>query len=70
MLSILSKDIDTMDEKELANKIYDIAKDAEIEPSELFTSAYRVLIARDKGPRLAGFLKAIGAKKASEILGR
>lgn len=62
--------IDALDEKELGNKIYDVAALSEIEPSELFTITYKVLINRDKGPRLAGFLKAIGEKKAKAILSR
>lgn len=69
-LAILASSIDELDEKTLGNKIYDIAHDAKIEPTELFTVAYKVLIGREKGPRLAGFLKAIGSKKAATILGR
>jgi len=51
------------DEKELYNHIYEIAREgAGIEPKELFSAAYRVLLNKERGPRLAGFLIAVKDK--------
>lgn len=69
-LSILSKNSESLDEKSLSSQIYDIAHANALEPQALFTLAYKVLINREKGPRLAGFIKQIGSKRAYEILGR
>jgi lysyl-tRNA synthetase class 1 len=56
------------DEKTLAQAIYDIARDAGMEPKDFFTVMYRVLIAKEQGPRLAGFLRTIGKERALRIL--
>ncbi len=58
------------DEKSLGQAIYDAAHDAGIEPKELFGAAYRVLIGKDKGPRLAGFIMTVGKERVLEILRR
>ena len=60
----------TDDEKELAQLIYDAAAEAEIETVQLFTAVYRALIGKEKGPKLALFIKTIGKKRAVEILGK
>jgi len=62
--------LDEYDEKEFSSVIYDIAKEAEIDPPELFTVSYRILIDREKGPKLAGFIKTIGKEKVLPILSR
>ena len=68
MVGKLCEEIDDMDEKDIANKLYDIAEGVEIEPKELFKAAYSVLINKERGPRLAAFLKNVGGAKASKIL--
>jgi lysyl-tRNA synthetase class 1 len=40
-----------------------------MEPKAFFKLAYRVLIEKEMGPRLAGFLLTIGKNRALEILG-
>lgn len=60
--------MDTLDEKTLAQSVYDIAVNAGIKPKELFVAAYKALINKDQGPRLAGFLKIIGKEKLEQIL--
>lgn len=55
-------------EESLAQRIYDIARETEIEPKELFLAMYRVLIDKEQGPRLAGFLRTIGKERALRIL--
>lgn len=60
--------IDDLQEKELSTALYDLANSCELEPKTLFVSVYRVLINKDQGPRLAGFMKTIGKYKLEEIL--
>ena len=62
------KDLDNYEEKALAEKIYDIAKAAEIEPKDFFRVVYLTLINKEKGPRLAGFIKIVGKDKINSIL--
>ena len=67
MLSLVKR-MDQLDEKEVAEEIYAVAKEAEMEPSDLFTITYKALIGKEKGPRLASFLKTIGSKKLIAVL--
>lgn len=60
--------VDELDEKSLAQKVYDVATGLGIEPKRLFTVMYNALINKDQGPRLASFMKIIGKEKLSEIL--
>jgi len=60
--------IEEMEEKQLGEAIYALARSREIEPKELFVTLYRVFVGKEKGPRLAGFLKTIGRERCLEIL--
>lgn len=60
--------VDELDEKSLAQKVYDVATGLGIEPKRLFTVMYNALINKDQGPRLASFMKIIGKEKLTEIL--
>ena len=59
--------INSMEEKELSTKLYDVANEAGKEPKALFTVLYQVLIGKDQGPRLAGFMKIVGKEKLEEL---
>ncbi len=61
---------DATDEKDLSERIYRAAETAGIEPADLFTSVYKALIHKEKGPKLAMFIKTVGREKILEILGR
>lgn len=72
-LSMLKETVERLeeyDEKSLAQAIYDIASAVGVEPKDLFTLSYRVLIGKEKGPRLAGFIMTVGKEKVLEILER
>ena len=56
------------DEKQLEQALYDTAQKHGFASKEFFALMYRVLIGRDKGPRLAGFLKTIGRERVLRIL--
>lgn len=55
--------IDSHDEKSMAEAIYAAAGDHEVAPAELFTAVYQILVGKDKGPRLAGFIMMCGKDK-------
>jgi lysyl-tRNA synthetase, class I len=56
------------DEKALAEAIYAAAQANDLEPKALFKIAYRALIDKDQGPRLAGFLLTLGGDRVGRIL--
>lgn len=55
-------------EKELFDKFYSICEKAGINNTEFFDAAYRALIGKQKGPRLASLIKSIGQGKVIKIL--
>lgn len=61
---------DGSDETILAQSVYDAATDAGVQTSVLFTAVYRVLIGKDKGPKLAPFIAILGRERVLEILSR
>ncbi|NCB00658.1 MAG: lysine--tRNA ligase [Spirochaetia bacterium] len=69
-LKVAVEHLDDFSEKELSEEIYRIANSLEIHPPEFFALAYQILISKDKGPKLAGFIKIIGKEKVLPILQR
>lgn len=71
-LHLLRTEIDSHlqdhDEKSLAETIYSIAEESGMEAREFFKLVYRILIDKEKGPRLAGFLLTIGRESALKRL--
>lgn len=62
--------LDTLSEKEFSNYIYKAAQDNGLESADFFRVIYTVLIAKEKGPKLAGFVKACGSETILPILKR
>ena len=62
--------LDDMSEKEFSQYIYQAAGDNAMENADFFTLTYRVLIGKEKGPKLAGFIKTVGKEKILEILSK
>ncbi|MCM1321476.1 MAG: lysine--tRNA ligase [Bacteroides sp.] len=60
--------MDTLEEKPLSEAVYAAANDCGIEPKQLFTAMYQVLIGKNQGPRLAGFMKIIGRPRLAALL--
>ena len=73
-MRLLSVAVDThlgkITEKEFGVKVYDVAREVEIETSEMFPLVYRAVIGKEKGPRLVSFLSTIGREKLLKILSR
>ena len=68
LLEFLKNDFDNLTEKDIQNEIYNIARNNNIEPPLFFKQIYNILINKDKGPKLAGFIKIIGITKFEEIV--
>ncbi len=59
-----------MDEKAFADRLYVVAADAGLEGPAFFKTVYMVLIGKERGPKLAGFIKTCGKEKVLAILNR
>ncbi len=62
--------LESYDDKGLSEAIYQAAHDAGCEPKELFQACYRLLIGKEKGPRLANFIRSCGKEKILPLLER
>ncbi|MDO8647164.1 MAG: hypothetical protein Q7R70_01980, partial [Candidatus Diapherotrites archaeon] len=56
--------------EELSAKIFELAKSKNIELKDFFKSAYLALINKERGPKLAGFLTALGFEKTQKLFGQ
>ena len=54
-------------DKELHEEMYILVKNNEFPVGDFFKLAYRVLVNKDKGPRLASFILEIGKEKVAEL---
>ena len=61
-------DGDSSDSKEVNQAIYDVAATHGMEPRELFAELYRIVIDKDRGPRLAEFIVTIGVSRIDPLL--
>ncbi|RME78190.1 lysine--tRNA ligase [Candidatus Woesearchaeota archaeon] len=56
------------DEISLHEELYILIKNANLDIKEFFQAAYKVLIGKDRGPKLASFILTIGKQRAKELL--
>ncbi|MDH5581368.1 MAG: lysine--tRNA ligase [Bdellovibrionales bacterium] len=61
------------DDKALNEKLYEIMnpyreKNTDLKPGDFFVPIYNLLISKEKGPKLAGFMKSIGKNKILNLL--
>lgn len=54
-------------EKTLFEEFYNICKKTDIKNKDFFRAAYNVLLDKDRGPRLASFILALGKEKVIEL---
>ena len=52
---------------ELHEEIYLLCRNNDYPPQDFFKVAYKVLINKERGPRLAAFILAIGKKKVATL---
>ena len=57
------------DEK-LHEAFYSICKDIDLDIKDFFKAAYKILIDKEKGPRLANFMLIIGKRKVKSLIGQ
>jgi lysyl-tRNA synthetase class 1 len=55
-------------EEELFNEFYNICQKLEIKNTDFFKTCYQAIIGKDKGPRLASLILAIGKEKVIKLL--
>jgi lysyl-tRNA synthetase class 1 len=54
--------------KALQSKVFDVARNNEIEPKEFFTLLYRMFLNADKGPRIGNYFLDLGVDRAMQVL--
>lgn len=55
-------------DKDLHEKMYEVIHEVEIEPSDAFATLYELLISKEKGPKLAGFIRTIGKERVLNLI--
>ncbi len=66
----VSSRLDSHDEKSMQERIYEIAHEQGVDKRRIFAVLYDVLIGKERGPRLGGFLITIGRQRLLQILDR
>jgi len=56
-------------DKELFDSFYELCEKAEIKNTDFFAAAYRAIIKKEKGPRLASLIMMVGPKEVAKLLG-
>ena len=64
------KVMDQIEDKEYTTRLYDSAKDNGLDTGAFFKLIYRIMIGKDRGPKLGPFLQTCGKEKVLSILGR
>ena len=54
-------------EKSLFEEFYNVSQKLELKPQDFFKAAYKVLLNKEKGPKLAPFILALGQEKIAKI---
>ncbi len=55
------------DEKSLFNEFYSVSNSLELKPQDFFKAAYKVLLNKERGPKLAPFILALGKEKVGRL---
>lgn len=55
-------------DKMLHERLYEIIHEFELKPNDIFPLLYNILISKEKGPKLAGFIRTIGRDKVLSLL--
>jgi len=54
-------------EKSLFNEFYEVSKKLDLNPQDFFKATYKVLLNKEKGPKLAPFILALGKEKVIKL---
>ena len=55
------------DEKTLFNEFYEVSKKLDLNPQDFFKAAYKVLLNKERGPKLAPFILTLGKEKVIKL---
>ena len=55
------------DEKSLFNEIYNVSKELDLNPPDFFKAAYKVLLNKERGPKLAPFVLTLGKERVAKL---
>lgn len=55
-------------DKDLHERIYEVMHEVELKPNDVFPHLYLALISKEKGPKLAGFIRTIGREKVLKLI--
>ena len=65
----LNQNFDSFEnDKALHEKIYEIIHQFELQPNDVFKALYELLISKEKGPKLAGFIRTIGGQRVCQLI--
>ncbi len=67
---LCAAELGNLPEKDFGNRVYDVMKEEGLESAVFFPAVYRILVGKEKGPRLVGFLHAIGRDRVTALLDR
>jgi lysyl-tRNA synthetase, class I len=56
--------------KDLQSKVFDVARNNNIEPKEFFTLLYQMFLNADRGPRIGNYFLDLGIERATGVLQR
>jgi len=59
---------ESMSDVDIHNKVYEVARNNGVEPSELFKAIYMMLFSKPKGPRLGKFIKVLGVGRFKALV--
>jgi lysyl-tRNA synthetase class 1 len=68
MRSFIGSEQDPETPKNLQSKVFEIARNNQIEPKEFFRLLYRILINADRGPRIGNYAIDLGLDRTCRIL--
>lgn len=68
VLTALEPDFDGFTEETLGEALYGVMQKHDLKAGQFFKLMYRVLLGRDRGPRLAGFILTVGKEKILALL--
>ena len=69
MKKFLEKLDSKMDDVQIHNLVFEVAKKESVEPKQLFKELYQAIIQKDSGPRLGKLIYAIGVDRVKKELG-
>ncbi len=56
------------DEKSLFEEFYNVSNKLELKPQDFFKAAYKVLLNKERGPKLAPFILALGQEQVAKLI--